>query len=248
MARADTLAIPLRHGAAGVRCASVTALDGEAALAWHRARGAVPAARVTALLERQGVADARALSLGDRERLLLALHAEAFGPGLALVAACRACDALVEFDLAPEALRGGEAEAREGRVAGAGRHLRVRAPGGAEAETAASATDPAAALAAACLPDGGTPSAAERVVLAAEVARRDPEAAVVLALTCPTCGDATACIVDGATLLDARLPPPVRLMEAVDILARSYGWSEAAVLALPLARLPGYLALAQRAA
>jgi hypothetical protein len=98
----------LQHGEAVVR--PLTGAD-EATVADLPA-GASSAERVTALLaaavpriglvEPLAPAEARRLTVGDRERLLLAVHAVSFGGRLAAVARCPVggCGALMELDVA----------------------------------------------------------------------------------------------------------------------------------------------------
>lgn len=223
----------LRHAP---RSVALRPLDGAAALAWREAetRGLPPAVLMTRLLTTQAGMDpaaSRALTLGDRERLALAIFTEAFGPELELLVACASCGATMEVALDPAALC---PPPSPGVPA-------CRLPNGAAAEMAAAADDPGATLLAWC--GGG-----DRARVTAEVARYDPEADCLLDLDCEACGARVSVAVDAAGLLSARLPARSHLLDAVDQLARRYGWTEPATLAVPLSRLPAYLALVDGAA
>ena len=69
--------------------------------------------------------------------------------------------------------------------------------------------------------------------LADEMSARDPQAEVLLDLTCPTCGASWQTVFDIAAYFWAELAAEAkRLLREVDALARVYGWREADILAL----------------
>jgi hypothetical protein len=116
-----------------------------------------------------------------------------------------------------------------------------------DAAIAASGPDVRGALLARCRVDatGGTlhPAATERLGRAFE--RLDPAAAVVLSIACAGCGAGLAATVDVASLVAHEIDAVVEgLFRDVDVLAHAYGWSEAAILALPARRRQRYVALA----
>ncbi len=79
-------------------------------------------------------------------------------------------------------------------------------------------------------------------LMAAEMARCDPQADVELALACPGCGQPYTVLFDVETFLWMKIDMLARrLLREVDALARVYGWSEAAILALPATRRQAYL-------
>lgn len=237
--------------------------------------GPEPARKITELLasaiERIGgiapvaTDHVRQLTVGDRERLLLALHAASFGPRAETVTVCEACGGSTEMTLdLPEALAmpdpdGGGQDRTTGRFVLDGSTVRFRVPNGADQERAASmaVTDPAAAealLRAACVlsvTDGfGRPAEAEPASLAAalETAVRlaDPDAEFVIAVTCAGCGHGVPAVVDGFSLLSGALCNSTPVLEDVHRLAEAYHWTEEAILSLPTERRRHYLALLGR--
>jgi hypothetical protein len=262
-----------RHGDAVLR--PLTGAD-EAHLVELADRAATAAERITALLARTvariggiapvDLAGARALSVGDRERLVLALHRFALGPHLEAVAACPVpgCGALMELDLAVDTLLTGVADAggpvHEIEVATGGGPLRVRfrLPDGGDQEAQArrAAHDPAGAgdeilrraILAVTGGDGRPVPADEalaalRAPLAAAFARLDPQIETTLALDCPECGAATEALLDAGTFVLDALARTDDIFAEVDRIARRYHWSEAEILALPAGRRRRYLGL-----
>lgn len=214
-------------------------------------------------------ADVRQLSIGDRERLLLALCALSFGPLLDAVVNCPHCAEVIEVPLDLDTVLAAQSASApvpgpepEHTVALGPLTLRFRLPSGADHEHAApiAAADPdrgAAALRDACVVavtdcDAGEGSRAAvpdalEAMLEDALRRLDPGAEMILALDCPACAERVSCILDAAALLAGRLGPPGNILVEVDRLARAYHWSEAAILALPTARRQRYLALLARA-
>lgn len=242
---------------------------------------ATPAESATALIaaatlrigriEAPGADAARELTVGDRERLLLALHALSFGSRVDAVASCPAaeCGATIEIDLAlPDLLTPADSGARLA-PAGPGRELtveddqqrwrvRFRLPNGGDQERVArlAAPDPAAAgdlILSRCvleLTDGaGRPAEPQAVLatlrspLAEAFASLDPQAETTLAFRCPACARQSMALFDAAAFLLAELADPGGVYAHVDQLARVYHWSEAEILALPVTRRRRYLAL-----
>jgi hypothetical protein len=250
------------------RVATLRPLTGadELALAELPAKAGI-AARVTALLaravERIGDAPApdrdgvRALSVGDRERLLLTLHALSFGNAPDLVVTCSgpACGERLELGLTIEDIVqrpvAAPAALHEARLGDARVHFRL--PTGADQEEIAEEVlslgegDPEAAAEALidrCLV--GAPAldrAALRALLAERMAALDPQAETMVDVACPSCGAVTPALVDAAPLLFARMADGRRLMAEIDRIARAYHWSEAEILALPVDRRHAYLEL-----
>lgn len=90
------------------------------------------------------------------------------------------------------------------------------------------------------LPD---PALCDQVAAAWEEA--DPAGAIALDLTCSACGRALTASVDPAPFVARDLDLLAdRLMREIDAIARAYGWSEDAILALPADRRRRYVALA----
>ena len=74
----------------------------------------------------------------------------------------------------------------------------------------------------------------------------DPQAEVVLTFTCPACQHGWQALFDVGTFFWTEVASAARrLLREVDALARAYGWSEAAILALSPARRQAYMEMAE---
>ncbi len=222
--------------------------------------GATAAARVSLLLarciERFGgepgeLEHARALTLGDREALLLHLRAATFGERIACVFDCPACAGRMNVELlVGELLVGPYEDATETHelALADGRLARFRLPTGADQEAAAELKDAdsgARLLLARCVldPDLVEDAAASEAV-AAEMARLDPQAELRLAVVCPACGEPVDALLDAGTLLlDELAGSAGDLFREVHALARNYHWGESEILGLDLTRRRRYLEL-----
>jgi hypothetical protein len=90
----------------------------------------------------------------------------------------------------------------------------------------------------------GLPSVV-RTAVAEAMAAADPLSEVVLDVVCAGCGGSFPAEIDVATFAWAELAAAAqRVLREVDVLARTYGWTEPDVLALTDARRARYLALA----
>jgi hypothetical protein len=84
-----------------------------------------------------------------------------------------------------------------------------------------------------------------QAAIAAELAAIDPQAEVLLDLGCPACGRAWQAILDIAAFLWAEIRARARrLLQEIDVLARTYGWTEAEILGLSDTRRGLYLQMA----
>jgi hypothetical protein len=207
----------------------------------------------------------RQLTIGDREKLLVALYALSFGPLLDAVLRCPACAETVELpldlDTVLEAPAGSLCSPQHSLMAG-GATLRFRIPNGADHERAAriAAIDPnrgAAVLRSACviaLTGGdGQEIVADRMpdgvqaALEEALRRLDPAAETIIAADCPGCGTKLEGTLDALSLLAGQLGQRGSILGDVDQIARAYHWSEEVILALPTARRRRYLAFLDRA-
>ena len=201
------------------------------------------------------------LPLGRRDARLLALRRELTAERLEATAACPACREYMEFTADAEALptRGaGPAAAAPVEVDSFAVHWRSpdsRDLAAAAREDAAgaervllrrcvtSATGPQGEVTGDALP------AAVRGAVAEAMGAADPLAEVLVQLSCPTCGTGFVADLDLPGFVWAELRARAqRLLREVDALARAYGWSEGAVLALSEDRREAYLQLAAEAA
>lgn len=262
-----------RHGQAALR--QLSGAD-ELVLREAEAAGMPPAANVTMLLAATvlrigGIAEVgaehvRRLTVGDRERLLLGLHAATFGSRLDLVARCPAegCGALVEIEIPAVAAMAFPAEELPGpehrltvEAASGPLHVRFRMPNGGDQEAAASgATDvrrAADALLCDCVEevtdDAGRPVSVEAALeairgpLGEAIRALDAGADTEVAIACPACGTSFHALLDGFALVSRSVTPADALFAEVGALARAYHWREPDILALPVPRRRRYLAL-----
>jgi hypothetical protein len=243
-----------------------------------------PAAQTTALLarclgrlgSREAVtpADVRALTVGDREALLLQLRRQTFGDRLACVLTCpsEVCGEKMDLDLSigdlllpPYAWTGQVHEiSLPGGEDGGSYRVRFRLPTGADQEAAAALarTNAEAAVALVlrrCVErvldgDGREVPVTELPAsivagLAAAMAERDPQAETILELTCPACETAFTAPFDAADYLHRELRDHGRAVyREVHQLALAYHWSETEILAMTRQRRRLYLGLLAEAA
>jgi hypothetical protein len=187
-----------------------------------------------------------ALTVGDREALLLHLRRITLGERLECVLRCAApgCGERMELDLAVSELlvpptATSQPWYEEDFQAGATPwRVRFRLPTGEDQELAADLlqedTSPVASLLLARCVDGGPelpPAVAEAV--AERMALLDPQAEIVLRLACPICGRETATLFDAAAWLYQEIAGrTAELYREVHLLAFHYHWREADILAM----------------
>jgi hypothetical protein len=211
----------------------------ELALVEAAATGATPAELALLLLERLGDDDPASLVAGDIEVTLRAVHAATLGPEVELTLSCpAACGETLEVALPLAALTVPSPDPPETGWHDLG-DMRVRLPTGGDLVSAGRAAVPAAALASAIgLAPGDDVDAAETLL-----ATCDPNADCLIDLACPACAASAQLTVDALALLRRGLARGGDILMQVDRLARSYGWSEAEILALPRTRRQRYLTL-----
>lgn len=200
------------------------------------------------------------LSLGERERRLLALHARCFGARLPCVADCPQCGEAFEFELDARALATGlpaPGELATARtVETPDYRVEMRLPTVADSIALADGHDVAHAYSRllgrclACTTRTGEAVAPEELPqallqeAAAWMESADPAAELMISMTCPACEAAFGEPLDLAAFcwaeVEARAP---RLLAEVDALASRYGWSEAEILAMSRVRRDAYLSL-----
>jgi hypothetical protein len=199
------------------------------------------------------------LALGERDRQLLAVYARIFGRQLTGQAQCPACRSAAEFVLDTNELwtPAGPADS-DGLItlSDGGYSLAFRLPD--SFDLAAVARLSSVAMARQALIERCTVSAEYDGVamdaaalpehlfalMTAEMARRDPQADVELALACPGCGQQWSVIFDVEIFLWTKIDALARrLLREVNVLARAYGWREADILDMSAARRQAYLEL-----
>jgi hypothetical protein len=195
--------------------------------------------------------EVRALSIGDRERLLLALYAISFGSTPQLSTICAHCHEQLEFPVSVAELilaPAGDAtlEHTEG-LGGAAVRFRLLTGDDQEAAANLAKTDPEAGarlLLERCLieaPDVDRDTL--RHLMAERLAALDPQAETILEADCPACGAPARLLIDAAPLVFASMAGTRRVMAEIDQIARTYHWSEREILLLPTARRRTYLDL-----
>lgn len=206
-------------------------------------------------------ADTTALSLGARDRLILRLHEDLFGPTLEARDSCPHCQEPASFELSCVSLVQTHERAGDGpdtvidlRIGGF--EVRCRPPRAVDL-VAAARTDHARAardalLAATILAatrDGDPVTAASlppHVVdqVGRRLAEADPLAEVRLAVTCPACGGAWHAVLDPAAFVWQELQDWGRtVLWEVHVLATAYGWPEREILSLSPRRRQAYIGL-----
>ena len=236
-----------------------------------------PSARATALVARCLVDVAnpddasRALSVGDREALLLHLRRATLGDVVDGVLRCpsASCNEPMELELRVSQLLlppYGDTNREHDLVVrddGARYDIRFRLPTGNDLDHASGTArhDPeraAGELLQRCLVNvsrddvavsGADLPPAVRDAISAAMAAKDPQAEIELELACPACGAEFAVVFDTATFflaeLDARASA---LLREVHVLAAHYHWSERDILRMPPGRRSLYLELVAESA
>lgn len=194
-------------------------------------------------------------SMGQRDTRLLNVWEQTFGPRLDGYVECPNCRERLEFGLDTAQLRAEPGPATQDHTL----HLedfalRFRPPNSRDLAAAVACVYPDAArrlLVRRCVLQADRAGAVidgddlpEPVVaaLAARMAECDPQAEVLLSLTCPACGCGWQALFDIVTFLWAELAARARrLLREVHQLAMAYGWREANILALSDARRQFYL-------
>ena len=223
----------------------------------EEAEGLSPARRTTAIVARcldLSEDTARELTAGDREAVLLHVRRATFGETLTSVLRCPHPDCDERMDLE---LRVGDLlvdvieDAQAVHETTIGEHtVRFRLPNGKDLEEAAvlAATDRSAAVRHVleqCIEsDGGAPYDLLAAELPACMAALDPQAELVLNLTCTRCGRAFTALFDTASFLMGELATHRKsLYREIHELAFHYHWSEAEILGMTAARRRRYLDL-----
>ncbi|MDE2297205.1 MAG: hypothetical protein KGK18_03485 [Burkholderiales bacterium] len=232
---------------------------------WEAQRCAHPVVRALHVLAaarpERGWSDWLHAPIGERDAALLNLHESLFGAELHTTAACPCCGDRLEseFEVAdvrcesaaqPPAPRGVwlqlqlQGYAVDYRLPNSDDLLQVTAQRG-------DAQDAALRLMRRCVSrarlggdeiDAAALPEAVAASLSAEMARQDPDAELRITLVCPACGASAQTHFDIVTYFWSEFDDwAQRVLADVHVLARAYGWSEDAVLALSPARRQIYL-------
>lgn len=184
-------------------------------------------------------------TLGRRDRRLLEIRRNTFGNRIQGYAECPACQGDLEFELSCERIlaQSRPRNSDRKRVNRNGVQWELRAPNSRDLAVVAVAPDLAtarAALLARCVRPADETAQAHglaedipEVALAEDLATLDPLSEIVIDLTCQACGHAWQCLFDIATFLWREIRARARRhLQEIDLLARTYGWSEGEILRL----------------
>lgn len=196
-----------------------------------------------------------ALTVGDRETLLLNIRRLTFGNALDAQLTCPECHQDLDLSLRvtellmlpyenPEQWH----DDQEGLTP-----VRFRLPNGGDLEEAAPLAGVDSERAAQlilrrCIGGAQAELNAETVGrLSAQMAELDPQAELVLRPVCPDCGAQLSALLDVTSFLLSEIDRHARtLLQQVHQLAFRYHWSEAEILAMPVRRRQTYLELIQQ--
>lgn len=203
--------------------------------AWEIGAARRPMDRALAVLWAADADDPADLPLPERDRRLLAIRAETFGPSMPGRASCPGCGAELEMDLDALALA-------DALPSGTDQDLRPLTSR--DLAAAAGTSDIAATLRQRIAGpdlDGDAAAMADRMI--AEAAER---AELGIRLTCAGCGAEWTEVLDVPAFVWAEVEAAaVSLLAEVADLAAAYGWDERDILALSPARRLAYLARAR---
>jgi hypothetical protein len=195
------------------------------------------------------------LPIGERDRLLLDLRVGMFGERFDCETACPSCGARLELSLDSSDLRVAPSPLDPPDLAlpDHGCTVRFRAPDSEDiAACLARPADAVQVLLERCTVVTGSNGevldfaalpAVARDLMAARLAELDPQADVVLQLSCPECAQLWSGGYDPAAFLLCEIARYVeRVVDEVHLIAHAYGWSEAAILSMESSRRQRYLA------
>ena len=194
--------------------------------------------------------------VGERDARVLALRRQTIGDRIEAYAECPACRNGLEFELSCDALLSSAptSEAIWTTVEQDGCSLQLRRPTSRDLALAITATDPEQArqiILSRCVRGETEDNAAamwtgaDGVALAGRLGELDPLAEVLIDLRCELCGQQWQALFDIVTFFWNELHTRSRrLVQEVDLLARTYGWTEKEVLGLSQQRRGLYVEMA----
>lgn len=196
-------------------------------------------------------------SIGRRDRRLLEIRRQTFGDRIEGYVECPACRHGLECELSCDALLAQEPSLARatGSVEYEGRGWEVRVPNSRDLSAVAEAGDVAAArdtLFDRCVRCRAEPAPvlgrwpeSLRSRLDAELVALDPLSEILIELTCQTCSHVWQTLFDIVTYLWSEIRARSRrLLQEIDLLARTYGWTEQEVLRMSERRRGLYVQMA----
>ncbi|MBS0171519.1 MAG: hypothetical protein JSR62_14305 [Nitrospira sp.] len=195
-------------------------------------------------------------TIGQRDAHLMALRRQTIGDRIEAYDECPACRNGLEFELSCDALLSSGATSAETwtTIEQGGCAWELRRPTSRDLAVAITAADPEQArqiILSRCV-RGETEDAAEAVwtgtdgaALAGRLSELDPLAEVLIDLRCEQCGERWQALFDIVTFFWNELHARSRrLLQEVDLLARTYGWTEGDVLRMSEQRRGLYVEMA----
>jgi hypothetical protein len=233
--------------------------------AWERGLNQPPARRVLTLLNADddgGTFEALApLSIGERDRRLLCLREQMFGPHLNAIAECPACGESLEvdFNIADVRVEPNEPASEPFTLEHEGYVVAFRLPASLDLgslDENAAAVENRRRLVELCVlsasRSGSVISADELpeelvAAIAAQMAKADPQAEILITMQCPACPHQWSTPLDIGAFFWAELNTwATRLLREIHLLAAAYGWREPDILALSPTRRQLYLEMLER--
>jgi hypothetical protein len=226
---------------------------------WEEGQRLHPIDRALTLLAtacpERGQEELARLSIGQRDALLFSIQELTFGPRLEAFCECPSCGAELELSLnTADLLAGGHGPTGSDlSLESEGFDVRFRPPNSLDLAASVNvglvegdkellrrcvlrATQGDTEVAVESLPEAVTSAIASRML------ESDPLSEIQLTLDCPACSRSWSTLLDIGSFLWTELDWQAKnLLREVDILARSYGWSEAEVLSLSPRRRQRYI-------
>ena len=185
------------------------------------------------------------LSIAERDARLFQLRTLIFGPRAEGFAECPRCTERVEFPLdTAEFARPKQSTASTRELEVNGRRLRFRMPNSRDLAAAVAAPDHASALRLLLERCSGTTDVPDECAeaISAALLEAEPQAEILLRLTCPGCAHELDLPFDIAEFFWTEISAQARrILREIDTLARAYGWTEREILSLPAQRRQTYL-------
>jgi len=189
------------------------------------------------------------LTIGERDAQLLQLRTLIFGGSADGTSQCPQCGERVEFSLDTHTLADAEQLAELARkIEVNGTCLRFRLPTSRDLAEAVTAPDHSRGVRRLIEQCVIKPRILEELsdeiveALSDAMAKADPQAEIIISLGCPNCGKHWELLFDIAHFFWNEITAQAqRLVYEIDALARTYGWTEPEILALPAQRRRTYL-------
>ncbi len=225
---------------------------------WERGRGQSPVGRMLTLLEWAYPDETRealgSLSLGNRDFRLFQIRGQLFGEKFPSMEACPNCSQAVEMVLDGSIIHQQESTRSHGQVSQDGYDVNFRVPNSEDLEVLAkcsTAEQAKMALANRCViasryQNEAITSEAVPIELMGHIQQEmtsiDPNAEILISLTCPECKHDWNLLFDIGTYVWTEITDYVgRLLGDIHLLARAYGWNEQEVMGLSSFRRRWYV-------